>query len=68
MPLPLKKNEIGPVKTGLDGGFLGLEDVDIGERIAAHAERLWREAGQRGGPADYRAQARQIIAEEEIPH
>ncbi|WP_119422453.1 hypothetical protein [Desertibaculum subflavum] len=36
-------------------------------RVAAHAERLWREAGQKGSVADYREKARTIAAREDIP-
>lgn len=68
MPLPLTEKDIGAVKTGFDGRLAGLEDVDIGERIAAHADRLWRQADRRGAPADYRDEARRLVAEEEIPH
>lgn len=36
-------------------------------RVALHAERLWREAGQAGSAADYREKARVIAAREDMP-
>ena len=36
-------------------------------RVDAHAERLWREAGQTGSVADYRDKARAVAASEEMP-
>lgn len=39
----------------------------IDQRIDAHAERLWREAGQKGSPGDYRDKAREIVSREEMP-
>lgn len=39
----------------------------IDQRIAAHAERLWQEAGQKGSPGDYRDKAREIVSREEMP-
>lgn len=39
----------------------------IDQRIDAHAERLWREAGRHGSPADYRDKARAIVSREEMP-
>ncbi len=39
----------------------------VDERVEAHAERLWREAGRQGSPADYRDKARAIVSREEMP-
>jgi len=39
----------------------------IDQRIDAHATRLWREAGRRGSPGDYRDKARAIVSREDIP-
>lgn len=39
----------------------------IDQRIDAHAERLWREGGQKGSPGDYRDKAREIVSREEMP-
>lgn len=39
----------------------------IDQRIGAHAERLWQEAGRKGSPGDYRDKAREIVSREEMP-
>jgi len=44
---------------------LGADEFE--RRVEAHAERLWREAGQVGSVADYREEARVIAAREDMP-